>query len=209
MTIMTIIPIDFFTLPKQNHVIYSIVIPEIYCQPAQYSLFTGIPTIAIEGLFFSVLFCASFSFNRASNIENAPSSFSPYFEEFSPFSLFSLSLSFSSFSFAVLAFHSFQFRKYSLYWHRTHKTSVRVKKTIRQSMPCTVAHSTRRYIGTALGPLHPGLHRNGAQRGSVFTFLSVVCCLYVTFLLPLERAPKVLAPSLFNQTVKVYPLFLD
>ena len=43
--------------------------------------------------------------------------------------------------------------------------------------------------------LHPALHRNGAQRGSAFTFLSVVCCLYVTFLLPLERAPKVLTPS--------------
>ena len=23
-------------------------------------------------------------------------------------------------------------------------------------------HSTRRYIGTAVGPLHPALHRNGA-----------------------------------------------
>ena len=83
--------------------------------------------------------------------------------KFSPFHSFHF-ISFISISkiFAVLAFHSFQFLKYSLYWHRTHKTSVRVKKTIRQSMPCTVAHSTRRYIGTALGPLHPGLHQNGA-----------------------------------------------
>ena len=52
-----------------------------------------------------------------------------------------------------IAFHSF---------HRTHKTSLRIKKTIPESMPCIVAHSTRRYIGTAVGPLHPALHRNGA-----------------------------------------------
>ena len=25
-----------------------------------------------------------------------------------------------------------------MYWHRTHKTSLRVKKTIRESMPCTM-----------------------------------------------------------------------
>ena len=37
-----------------------------------------------------------------------------------------------------------------------------------------------------------------SQKRSVFTFLSLVCCLYVTFLRPLERAPKVLAPSLFT-----------
>ena len=37
-----------------------------------------------------------------------------------------------------------------------------------------------------IGPLHPALHRNGAYRGSVFTLLSVVCCLYVTFLLPVD-----------------------
>ena len=37
---------------------------------------------------------------------------------------------------------------------------------------------------------------------SVFTFLSVVCCMYVTFLLPLERAPKVLAPSLFHLIIQ-------
>merc|ERR1711895_314257 len=65
----------------------------------------------------------------------------------------------SSFSFytvecsTVQLFHSF---------HRTHKTSLRVKKTIPESMPCIVAHSTRSYIGTAVGPLHPALHRNGA-----------------------------------------------
>ena len=37
-----------------------------------------------------------------------------------------------------------------------------LKKTIPESMPCILAHSTRRYIGTAVGPLHPALHRNGA-----------------------------------------------
>ena len=56
----------------------------------------------------------------------------------------------------------------------------------------------------AYGKVHPALHRNGAQRGSVFTFLSVVCCLYVTLLLPLERAPKVLAPSLLMYCSKLY-----
>jgi len=34
-------------------------------------------------------------------------------------------------------------------------------------------------------------------RGAYVFIFSVVCCLYVTFLLPLERATKVLAPSLF------------
>ena len=83
--------------------------------------------------------------------------------KFSPFHSFHFILFISiSKIFAVLAFHSFQFLKYSLYWHRTHKTSLRVKKTIPQSMPCIVAHSTRRYIRTAVGPLHPALHRNGA-----------------------------------------------
>ena len=71
--------------------------------------------------------------------------------------IFSISFIFHFISFirvfAVLAFHSF---------HRTHKTSLRVKKTIPESMPCIVAHSTRRYIETAVGPLHPALHRNGA-----------------------------------------------
>jgi len=83
--------------------------------------------------------------------------------KFSPFHSFHF-ISFISNSkiFAVNSFHSFQFLKYSLYWHRTHKTSLRVKKTIPESMPCIVAHSTRRYIGTAVGPLHPALHRNGA-----------------------------------------------
>ena len=38
----------------------------------------------------------------------------------------------------------------------------------------------------AYGKVHPPLHRNVAYRGSVLTFLSVVCCLYVTFLLPQE-----------------------
>ena len=52
--------------------------------------------------------------------------------------------------------------QYKAAGHRTHKTSLRVKKTIPESMPCIVAHSTRRYIGTAVGPLHPALHRNGA-----------------------------------------------
>ena len=52
--------------------------------------------------------------------------------------------------------------QYKAAGHRTHKTSLRVKKTILESMPCIVAHSTRRYIGTAVGPLHPALHRNGA-----------------------------------------------
>ena len=36
-----------------------------------------------------------------------------------------------------------------------------------------------------------------ATRGTYVFIFSVVCCLYVTFLLPLERATKVLAPSLF------------
>merc|ERR1712082_235933 len=36
------------------------------------------------------------------------------------------------------------------------------------------------------GKVHPALHRNGAYRGSVLTFLYLVCCLYVTFLLPLQ-----------------------
>merc|ERR1712121_479642 len=52
--------------------------------------------------------------------------------------------------------------QYKATGHRTHKTSLRVKKTIPESMPCILAHSTRRYIGTAVGPLHPALHRNGA-----------------------------------------------
>ena len=52
--------------------------------------------------------------------------------------------------------------QYKAAGHRTHKTSLRVKKTIPESMPCILAHSTRRYIGTAVGPLHPALHRNGA-----------------------------------------------
>merc|ERR1712240_954534 len=52
--------------------------------------------------------------------------------------------------------------QYKAAGHCTHKTSLRVKKTIPESMPCIVAHSTRRYIGTAVGPLHPELHRNGA-----------------------------------------------
>ena len=37
-----------------------------------------------------------------------------------------------------------------------------------------------------------------ATRGTYVFIFSVVCCLYVTFLLPLERATKVLAPSLFE-----------
>merc|ERR1711873_354508 len=52
--------------------------------------------------------------------------------------------------------------QYKAAGHRTHKTSLRVKKTIPESMRCIVAHSTRRYIRTTVGPLHPALHRNGA-----------------------------------------------
>merc|ERR1712115_547884 len=75
--------------------------------------------------------------------------------KFSHFSLFhpSLFIQYSTEECStVQLFHSF---------HRTHKTSLRVKKTIPESMPCIVAHSTRSYIGTAVGPLHPALHRNG------------------------------------------------
>merc|ERR1712177_88758 len=76
--------------------------------------------------------------------------------KFSHFSLFhpSLFIQYSTEECStVQLFHSF---------HRTHKTSLRVKKTIPESMPCIVAHSTRSYIGTAVGPFHPALHRNGA-----------------------------------------------
>ena len=52
--------------------------------------------------------------------------------------------------------------QYEAAGHRTHKTSLRVKNTIPESMRCIVAHSTRSYIGTAVGPLHPALHRNDA-----------------------------------------------
>ena len=44
--------------------------------------------------------------------------------------------------------------------------------------------STRRYIGTAL-------------RGALYTLSYLLFVVYVMFLLPLEQAPKVLAPSLF------------
>merc|ERR1711895_128353 len=37
-----------------------------------------------------------------------------------------------------------------------------------------------------------------ATRGAYVFIFSVVCCLYVTFLLPPERATKVLAPTLFH-----------
>merc|ERR1712082_236804 len=56
--------------------------------------------------------------------------------------------------------------QYKAAGHRTHKTSLRVKKTIPESMPCIVAHSTRRYKGTAL-------------RGALYSLsylLFVVCC---------------------------------
>merc|ERR1712033_62262 len=56
--------------------------------------------------------------------------------------------------------------EYKAAGHRTHKTSLRVKKMIPESMPCIVARSTRRYIGTAL-------------RGALYSLsylLFVVCC---------------------------------
>merc|ERR1712002_1388328 len=65
----------------------------------------------------------------------------------------------SSFSFYTVQYSTVQYKAAG---HRTHKTSLRVKKTIPESMPCIRAHSTRRYIGTTVGPLHPALHRNGA-----------------------------------------------
>ena len=56
-----------------------------------------------------------------------------------------------------------------------------------------LARSTRRYIGTAL-------------RGvSVFTFISVVCCLYVTFLLPLQ--PHTIAQN-WSGPIKLGPTCL-
>merc|ERR1712002_723701 len=63
----------------------------------------------------------------------------PRASEFSVLCLFVLCLWANFLHFIhFISFHSFQFLKYSLYWHFIH------------------------YIGTALGPLHPGLHRNGA-----------------------------------------------
>merc|ERR1711867_339473 len=77
--------------------------------------------------------------------------------------------------------------QYKAAGHRTHKTSLRVKKTIPESMPCIVAHSTRHYIGTAVGPLHPALHRNGGwaappgvtseRRLEGLRIHFVICCL--------------------------------
>merc|ERR1711895_255748 len=64
----------------------------------------------------------------------------------------------------VQLFHSF---------HRTHKTSLRVKKTIPESMPCIVAHSTRPYIGTAL-------------RGALYS-LSPYCFIIIVRLMPIYK----------------------
>jgi len=92
-----------------------------------------------------------------------------------------------------------------MYWHRTHKTSLRVKKTIRELMPCTVGAWWCVWGDHVWGwgwlnvaifrdhywPAQSATRLYWQQEGPMFSYsLYVVCCLYVTFLLPPERATK-------------------
>ena len=92
-----------------------------------------------------------------------------------------------------------------MYWHRTHKTSLRVKKTIRELMPCTVGAWWCVWGDHVWGwgwlnvaifrdhywPAQSVTRLYWQQEGPMFSYsLYVVCCLYVTFLLPPERATK-------------------
>ena len=100
-----------------------------------------------------------------------------------------------------------------MYWHRTHKTSLRVKITIGELMPCTVGAWLCVWGDHVWGwgwlnvaifrdhywPAQSVTRLYWQQEGPMFSYsLYVVCCLYVTFLLPPERATKAGPCHLFS-----------